>query len=215
MKRLLAIALVALVAVSPAFATMRARTYTITQTGTTTNSKSYTLRGLCEAIKIDVAAGATGTVTVSSSEFTLFRATNVSADVTYMPRHTLVTTNQGTAATQNAYNFSYATTTNTYTFLTYSHSYATTITTNNQVVYYGATNAPAAVATNTILTYLVAPTQTITTNTAEQIVVTPTASAAAQSLYDKMPMAGSVTVQIIGECATTNSWITTILYNDK
>ena len=122
-----------------AYAGMDSVNFTATVIGVATNTKSYTLRGEVEAIKITVPTDGTGTVTFASEELTLLSASAITATATYMPRSAIHTT-AGVA-----------------------------------IVSTGAT-------TNTV--------------------------------YGKMPIAGVVTMTVVGgnEASETNSWIATLIY---
>lgn len=141
MKKISAFLVVALVAVA-SFADMDNRVFTIANIGTTTNSQTFVLRGKLEAVKVDVTAPATNTVTITSGELTLFSKASIAADATYLPRAATHTT-AGAAAT-----------------------------------FVGGTNDTANV------------------------------------WYATQPMAGEVTVTVVGGCpAATNNTIVTIIYD--
>ena len=97
MKKMLMIAILAAFA-QAGFAQMDDRDYKVAVTGATTNSVSYVLRGELEAVHVDVPAGATGTVTVATSQGTVFSKAAIDADAVYFPRVALMTT-AGVAAT--------------------------------------------------------------------------------------------------------------------
>jgi len=80
------------------FASMEDRDFSCTVIGTQTNAVTYVLRGELEAIKVDVTAPSTGTVTVVSDELTLFSKASIAADATFLPRAATHTT-AGIAAT--------------------------------------------------------------------------------------------------------------------
>lgn len=122
-------------------AAMDDKTYNVTVIGTTTNSANVVLRGELEAVKIDVPNGATGTVTVATSDGTVFSKADIAADVIYFPRVALHTT-AGVAAT-----------------------------------FVGGTNDTA------------------------------------NAWYGKAPLAGDVTVTVIGQSAGTNAYSVKVIYN--
>lgn len=98
MKKVLA-GLVAFLATSVAlFANMENREFSCTVIGAQTNAVTYVLRGELEAIKVDVTAPSTGTVTVTSEQLTLFSKASIAADATFLPRAAVHTT-AGVAAT--------------------------------------------------------------------------------------------------------------------
>lgn len=97
MKKYLVFALLAMVGVS-AMAEMDSKKFTGTVIGLSTNSSSLTLRGALEAVKVDFTAGATGKVTITSSELTLFSKATIGADATFLPVAATHTT-AGVAAT--------------------------------------------------------------------------------------------------------------------
>jgi hypothetical protein len=135
--------LVAFMATSVAlFASMQDREFSCTVVGAGTNAVTYVLRGELEAIKVDVTAPSTSTVTVASDQLTLFSKASIAADATFLPRAAIQTT-AGVAAT-----------------------------------FVGGTNN------------------------------------AANAWYDKQPMAGSVTVTLVGENAAsvTNNTKVTLIY---
>lgn len=92
MKKLILTVLVAVAILSPVFveeasATMDDRDFTVSVIGTATGTVSYVLRGELEGIYIDIAAGSTQTVTLASSEQTLFTKAGVASDVWYSLRY--------------------------------------------------------------------------------------------------------------------------------
>jgi hypothetical protein len=193
--------------VSLAGAAMRTRDYAMDVVTTGTNSVSYTLRGVLEGVYVNAPSSKTGTVTVTSSQGTLLTVTDADTDAMYYPRAAMHTT-AGAAATWNSYS---AGTPVTNSVITYQPA-QTTVT--NSVLTYSATNMAAGVmaaTTNQPLTYSTA--WTPVTNS----VVTSSGSgtAAAQTVYGKQALAGSITVQVVGAAGTTatNSWTVTIVYN--
>lgn len=140
MKRIAGLFLLTLLCVSAAFAGMDDQDFAMGNiVGAATNTKTYALHGTLEGVYVDITASATCTVTVASDETTLFTLAGIVADALYNPRATMHTT-AGAAATVNAYNFSYATTTTT-----------------NSVITWGGTNSLVA-TTNSVITYAVTPT---------------------------------------------------------
>jgi hypothetical protein len=85
-----------------ALGSMDDKLFTVAVTGTATNTASYVLRGELEAVHVDIPTAATGTVTVTTSETTLFTKASITADAVYYPRVAVHTT-AGAAATFNAY----------------------------------------------------------------------------------------------------------------
>lgn len=132
MKKVLSIALVALCA-GFAVAGMDGLPLSVSVIGTATGTASRVIRGELEGIYINVAAGSTQTVTLATSEQTLFTKATITADTWYPLRYAL-----------------YGSTGSALTFV-------------------GGTN-----------------------NTAN-------------AWYGKAPLAGLVTLTVIGECATTNT----------
>ena len=89
MKKMMAYLMLALVAgiiAAPAFAETHARSYTISNAGIATNTKTYAIHGQLEGIYVDKAAARTGAVTVASDYDTLLTAASVTADTMYYPR---------------------------------------------------------------------------------------------------------------------------------
>ena len=140
MKKMLMIAILAAFA-QAGFAAMDDRDYSVAVIGTATNSQSFVLRGELEAVYVTIPASATGTVTVATSQGTVFTKSALTASGVYFPRVALQTT-AGAAAT-----------------------------------FVGGTN-----------------------NTAN-------------AWYGKAPLAGSVTVTVIGESEGTNTYGAKIIYN--
>ncbi len=84
MKKLIGLGL--LLSATLAFAEMRDVTYSVSVVGTETNSKSYVVRGEIMAIRVTVPEGATGNITVATSEQTILSKSGVSASTTYYPK---------------------------------------------------------------------------------------------------------------------------------
>ena len=141
MKKFFVFVSLVAIAALPVFADMDSKEYSLRVIGATTNSSSIVIRGELEAIKVDLTAGQTNTVRVTSGELTLFEKATIGADATYLPRAATHTT-AGVAAT-----------------------------------FVGGTNDTANV------------------------------------WYSKQPMAGTITVRVIGESAGTNTVVTTLIYN--
>lgn len=184
----LIVALIAL-AVTPAFAFMDTKDYPLAVTGTGTTSNSFVIRGEIEAVSIvTVPTGATGDVTITSGEDTIFAKTGIAAAATYHPV-TPIHTYAGVAAT----------------VASYSATYTVTATTNEVITWYGdgsSTNETGAVIqnlaqTNTVITHRLAPASATTSN----------------PLYGKFAVAGSVRVNIDGKSATNGTWRVRIIYN--
>jgi len=88
MKKFIPILLLALLAY-PAFAQMDNRPYSLTVIGAavgSTNQATYTIRGELEAIAITRPSGGTATVTVATSDKTIFTLANTAASAVYHPR---------------------------------------------------------------------------------------------------------------------------------
>jgi hypothetical protein len=97
MKKFAVFGIVALAGIA-AIAEMDSKKFTGTVIGTGTNSSSLVIRGTLEALKVDFATGATGTVKVTSAELTLFEKATIGADTTFLPVAATHTT-AGAAAT--------------------------------------------------------------------------------------------------------------------
>lgn len=88
MKKLLSILLLCLLAIS-APAQMDNRVYDLTVIGTgasSTNQASYVLRGELEAVVVTCPANAAGTITVATSDATIFALSSTAASAVYYPR---------------------------------------------------------------------------------------------------------------------------------
>jgi len=85
MKKIIGFALMAILCATIAFAGVRERTYNITNSGIGTNAASYSIHGMLEAVYIDVAAGVTSRVVVSSSQGALLTVATISTDTMYYP----------------------------------------------------------------------------------------------------------------------------------
>jgi len=89
----------------------------------------------------------------------------------------------------------YGSTGSALTFASYGGTAGTPTITTNSVIVYGEDDA--AIATNTILTYAYAPSTTATSN----------------PIYTKAPMAGPITVTVVGTGTSTNATKVTVVYN--
>jgi hypothetical protein len=163
---------------------MRDRDFSVSVIATATGTVSYTLRGDLEGIYVDVAAGSTQTVTLATSQQTLFTNASVTTDAWYPLRYAL-----------------YGSTGSALTFATYGGTAASQTITTNTVLTYSATNMAAGATsptTNSVLTYGTSPSTTATSN----------------PLYGKAPLGGSVTLTVIGAAGTTatNATTVTVLY---
>jgi len=77
---------------------MASYTFSEDVVGTTTNSSAVVLRGEVYSVKVDVAASATGTVSIATAQSTVFSKASIAADATYFPLAAAHTT-AGDAAT--------------------------------------------------------------------------------------------------------------------
>jgi hypothetical protein len=101
MKKFLVIAAILAVCGVTANAAMQALDFAVAVSGTSTNSRAYTVRGTVEGVYVTVPTGATGTVTVATTEQTLFtKSCTASA---FYPVQVPVYTTAGAAATFNTY----------------------------------------------------------------------------------------------------------------
>lgn len=147
MKKVLGLIGIVALAAQFASAAMDDRDFTVAVTGLGTNSTSYVLRGELKGVYVDVPASQTGTVSVTSSQATLFSKADITTDAFYLPR-TGIHQYTGAAATFNTYS-----------------------------------------STNSL-------------------------QANAQTIYDAFPMAGSITVTVIGQTAGTTAvnYVVTLIY---
>ena len=82
-----------------AYGEMDDKVYNLTVLSNATSTAGYTLRGVLEAVAVDVNAGCTSTVKVTTSDGrVLFNKEAIAADAVYLPMVALQTTN-GAAAT--------------------------------------------------------------------------------------------------------------------
>jgi hypothetical protein len=92
MKKVLTVLGVMAVVCLSARADMDSRTLTAQVIGLATNTANIVMRGQLEAIKVDITAGSTSTVTITSGELTLFSKSGIVADATFLPRGATHTT---------------------------------------------------------------------------------------------------------------------------
>ena len=98
MKKTVLVALMLAAFGGVAFGEMDDKVFNVSVIATATNSASYVLRGELQGVHVDVPAGATGTVTVASSQMTLFTKSAIAADA-YFPVRIPVYSTAGAALT--------------------------------------------------------------------------------------------------------------------
>jgi hypothetical protein len=98
MKKLMMSGLAVVAGGMVAIAEMDSHTFDVSVIGTATNASAVVLRGELKSVKVDVAANATGTVSIATAESTVFSKTGIAADATYFPLAAAHTT-AGVAAT--------------------------------------------------------------------------------------------------------------------
>ena len=207
MKKFLSV--IVLVALAfPAFALMDTKDFTATVVGTGTGTQSIVIRGSLEGVYVTVPSGGTATVTIATSEQTLFTKSCTSS--AFYPILVPAYGSTGAALTQSAYGSTYAVTTNSNTILTPSTAYALVAYTTTAVNVSGEVTT-----TNTYVGYYMNPTETTKTNTVTTYNLVPTDTATANVVYTKPAMAGTVTATFVGAngASVTNAWAATVVFD--
>lgn len=102
MKKFFAIVALALLAL-PAFAQMDNRDFAVSCVTISTNTTAYTLRGELYGVYVDCPANKTGTVTVTTSQGTVFAKSAMTTDAMFYPVVPLNIASTGSAATFTTY----------------------------------------------------------------------------------------------------------------